>query len=119
IEMLFADPGMTKAQSVQIVKNMLDKADMAIRHKLMDIVPDIVKWNESLDHTNSPRERWGHLFVDEEYIDIYGKKQKVKTTRIIQETTSDYLEVVMKYQFQDNYYNKEIAKLKNKTTPLT
>lgn len=101
LEYMLADPGMSRSQHVQLTKNMLDKTDLTVRNKMMEIVPEIGKWYDklSLNKSGSPKKIFDK-FLEKDY------NQKGKLTgAVIPEFTSKLREIFLKYEYliKDEY----------------
>lgn len=108
MEYWLADPGINKSQFVQLVKNIQDKADMSIRNKMMDIVPDIAKWHKDLkfEKTGDPKKVWGDFLETRLYTDYKTKESVTELAgSVIPEFISDYRKMFMKYE--NNLINRE------------
>jgi len=113
LEYLMADPGMSKSQFVQLVKNILDKTDNSIRNKMLDVMPDINKWYESLDFdkTGDPKKVWDKFIERKKVINPETNKQETKLAgAVIPEFISDYRQIFLKYENsiieRERYLNK-------------
>lgn len=113
-EWLIADPGMNKSQFVQVTKNVMDKADLDVRIDLDDSISNLVEWHDGLNinKTGDPRKVWSKFIQTARYTDLDGKKHTYMHSSLIPETTSDYRELVVAYNFQKEYLEREILKAK-------
>jgi len=113
MEYLLADPGMNKSQFVQVAKNVMDKADMAIRIDLDRSIADLTEWHKNLDieTTGDPAKVWGKFVEDSVYIDPEtGEEVTFKNATLIPEFTSKRRELMMRYQFLSDAYERKIIK---------
>lgn len=114
LEYQMADPGMSKSQFVQLVKNIMDKADLAKRNRMMDILPDINTWYKNIEYnkTGDPKEVWKKFLEKKTYFDSEENKQVTKLAgSIIPEFISDYREVFLKYENDIISLNRHLDKL--------
>lgn len=122
LEYLIADPGMNKSQFVQVVKNMLDKMDNSVRIDLDRSIPDIVKWHDELKikKTGDPKKIWGKFLETAKYKDIDGKEHSYTHASVIPEKTSEKREIIVRYNYELEYINREIdnAFKKNQTQKI-
>lgn len=108
LEYLIADPGMSKSQHVQLTKNMLDKSDLTVRNKMMDLVPDIGNWYEklSLSKKGSPRK------IFDKFLEKDKNNSNALTGAVIPEFTSKLREVFLKYEYLIKAEYKVLKKAK-------
>ena len=113
MEYYMADPGISKSEFVQVVKNILDHADMEIRSKMMEVSPKINTWFESIGSpSGDPRKYWDFAVVKKTYIDpVTKEKVTVDSGRIMSEFTSTYAEIYMAAEDQIVADNKQLKKL--------
>ncbi len=121
LEYLMADPGISKSQFVQLVKNILDKTDNSIRNKMLDVMPDIAKWYDNLEFTKTgdPKQVWDKFIERKTIINPENNKKETKLAgSVIPEFISDYRQTFLKYENsiieRERYLNK-LNLISNKT----
>lgn len=118
LEYLVADPGISKSQFVQLVKNILDKTDLSIRNKMLDVIPDINSWYENLsfEKTGDPKKVWNKFIETKKIINAEtGVTETKKAGAVIPEFISEYRKVFLRYENAIKEQDRLIRKLQNKT----
>lgn len=117
LEYLIADPGMSKSQFVQLVKNILDKTDLAIRNKMLDVMPDINNWYENLSFgkTGDPKKVWKKFIETKKVKNAETSKTETKLSgAVIPEFISEYRKVFLRYETAIKEQNRVLKKLQGK-----
>lgn len=119
-EYQLADPGMSKSQHVQVVKNLIDKAATNERLTIMEVMPQIVKFNKNsvANKTNgNTLDQWGFAIGKRTIMDINGNKVEETGDTVIPEYTSKYLKKMKAFYDQKEYYKSIIHQADSKDKP--
>lgn len=114
IEAWIADPGMIDSQIIQIVKQMMDSNELFVRHRMMELAPEMVQWNDQIESTGSTKSKWGkYLTKSKVYIGQTDSYELIEDGGIIPEFVSEYYYDKVKYENEKRNLNRKKKHLLN------
>lgn len=120
-----ADPGINKSLLVQTLKTVMDKADASIRASIDEVMPDIVKWEKSVEQKGTLKDTYKPIImkVDDGSLStrymVEGKYdpevmehfKDINSRYLITEFTSDSFKAEMAYRLHMDYYSDQLNRL--------